>query len=161
MRYPRAALITPLIEHFEQGPLGGPALNPYQDTGGYWTIGYGHRCTPDALPIDAAQAAGLAIQDIDRAAVFLNQSLGPQITAALSDGQFAALTDFVFNEGSDAFLHSTLHACVMQGRLDLVPGELKKWVYGHIYGKLMVLNGLVERRAAEVSLWETGAWSPA
>jgi lysozyme len=160
VRYAVAGLVLPVVLHFEQGPGGGPALTPYRDSAGYWTIGYGHRCAPGFPVILPAHALTLAEADLQCAAVFLNQALGPQVTASLSDGQFAALTDFVFNEGGDEFLHSTLHACVMHGRNDLVPGELEHWIYAHVDGKPVVLDGLVKRRAAEVALWTTGAWSP-
>lgn len=159
MRYAKGALVGPVIEHFEQGPNGGPALTAYQDPAGYWTIGYGHRCAPGETLADNEAAYAIALEDLQSAAVYLNQSIGPQVTAALSDGQFAALTDFVFNAGAENFQHSTLHALVMAGRFDLVPGELKKWIYGHVDGRPVALDGLVARRAAEVSLWTAGAWS--
>ena len=152
------ALIRPVIQFFEQGPAGGPALTPYQDPAGYWTIGYGHRCASSVGPITADQANQIAQNDLQAFAAFVNQCLGPAADR-LSDGQFAALVDFCFNLGDDAFQHSTLHAVVMSGQYPLVPGQLEKWVYGHVNGQAVELQGLVKRRAAEVDLWNNGVWS--
>lgn len=153
------ALCLPLIGYFEQGPHGGPALTPYRDSAGYWTTGLGHRCAPDYPPITVDEAYDLARKDLQVAAAFVCQALGPHATN-LSDGQFGALCVFTFNEGADRFLHSTLHALVMQGQFSLVPHELEKWVYAHVNGLPVVEQGLVKRRAAEIALWETGVWTP-
>jgi lysozyme len=67
----------------------------------------------------------------------------------LSDNQFAALTDFVFNEGPGAFAGSTMLKKLNEGGYALVPACLKSWVF--VDGR--VVAGLVRRRAAEAALW--------
>ena len=71
------------------------------------------------------------------------------VRVPLTDNQFAALVDFVFNEGAGAFAGSTLLKKLNEGGHALVPACLKSWIF--VDGK--VAPGLVKRRAAEAALW--------
>lgn len=150
-----------LINHFEQGPLGGPALTAYQDSGGVWTIGLGHAISPqDPLRharITPDAAAALAQDDLDNAACEVEHQLGDMV-AQVPEGVYAALIDFVFNEGAGNFHGSTLLRFLQHGNLDAACEELGRWVYGHVDGKAVKLEGLVKRRAAEQQVWKTGVW---
>lgn len=64
----------------------------------------------------------------------------------LTQGQFDALTSFIFNVGEGNFSSSTLKKKVIANRWDKSIGaEFKRWVYSN--GK--ILNGLVKRREWE------------
>jgi lysozyme len=71
------------------------------------------------------------------------------VKVPLTDGQLAALTDFVFNLGPVAFKTSTLRAVVNESRHPDVPDQLRRW----IYSRGQKLAGLVRRRQAEIDLY--------
>ena len=124
----------------------GLRLEAYPDDGGVWTIGYGH--TKGVKPGDAissAQAEMLLEADLAAA----ERAVSDLVRVALTDNQFAALVDFVFNEGEGAFAASTLLRKLNEGGHALVPACLKSW----IFDKGRVVPGLVKRRAAEAALW--------
>jgi len=74
------------------------------------------------------------------------------VVTPLTDGQFAALTDFVFNVGSTNFKSSTLLTVVNAKQLDRVEGQFKRWVMAG--GKPW--PGLVTRRGREVEVFFDG-----
>ena len=117
---------------------------------GTLTIGYGQtgkpaffgaRCTEDqaAAWLDASLTAAAEIVDRDCAGV------------TLTDGQFDALTDFVFSAGAGNFEHSTLLRELLAGDVADIPAQLARWVFQG--GRK--LAGLERRRAAEIALWES------
>ena len=127
----------------------GLRLEAYADGGGVWTIGYGH--TQGVKPGDvicATKAEMLLEADLQVAEAVVTQL----VNVALSDNQFAALVDFVFNEGQGAFAGSTLLKKLNEGGYALVPACLKSWIFDN--GR--VAGGLVKRRAAEAALWSEG-----
>lgn len=115
------------------------------------TIGYGH--TKDVTEQDVKN--GRTITE-NEAALLLRADLAQAegavqrlVRAPLTDGQFGALVDFIFNCGEGAFEGATLLKLVNAGNFALVPAELDKW--HHVNGKDFV--GLMARRAAEALLW--------
>ena len=124
----------------------GLRLQAYPDEGGVWTIGYGHTkgVAPGAV-ISGAQAEMLLEADLAQA----ERAVSDLVYVPLTDNQFAALVDFVFNEGAGAFARSTLLKKLNEGGYALVPAYLKSWIFDN--GK--VVPGLVRRRAAEAMLW--------
>ncbi len=141
-----------LIHAFEKGPDGSFAATPYQDSGGLWTNGWGHRCEQDAPVIDAAQADQQARMDLTRATAGVCAAVGAAI-ADLNDGQYAALIDFTYNVGTGVFLQSTLCRLVVAGNHVQAALEFPKWVYGKVDGVETKLPGLVRRRKAELDCW--------
>lgn len=128
----------------------GLRLTSYQDTGGIWTIGYGHTATArPSQTITEEDAEALLRGDLALA----ERTVSNLVTVDLSDGQFGALVSFVYNVGAGAFRKSTLLKKLNAGDYDAVPGELAKW--NKVRGK--VVRGLVNRRAAEVGLWARDA----
>jgi lysozyme len=122
----------------------------YNDIAGHPTIGYGHELKPgESFPngITEAEAEVLLRQDLAIAEAAVNQL----VTVALTQSQFDALVDFVYNEGAGHFESSTLLAELNQGQYADVPTELRKWVYAG--GK--VVPGLVARRNEEAELWSS------
>ena len=85
-----------LTERFE-----GCRLTAYQDQVGVWTIGYGHT-GPDVTPeltINQDQAQALLAHDVGGSAACVNKV----VAIALTQNEFDALVDFVFNLGAGAF----------------------------------------------------------
>lgn len=124
----------------------GLRLEAYQDGGGVWTIGYGHtHGVKRGDAICTTRAEMLLAADIADAAC----AVGDLVRVPLNDNQFAALVDFVFNEGAGAFAGSTLLRKLNEGGYGLVPACLKAWIF--VDGR--VAPGLVRRRAAEAMLW--------
>lgn len=131
----------------------GDELKAYRDTGGILTIGVGHT-GPDVH-------AGETITEDQSIALLAHDLLGAEATVEavvrvpLNDNQFGTLVDFVFNLGGGAFRSSTLLRVVNARMFDHVPIELMKWDRGHVNGHLLVIQGLINRRRHEVTLWNT------
>jgi lysozyme len=131
----------------------GCRLKAYKDTGGVWTIGYGH--TDGVRPnqvITQATAELLLKHDMEYASKFVEQHAG-----TCTQGQFDALSDFVFNVGPTQFLHSTLLKYHLAGQYDKAAAEFPKWKYDN--GK--VIDGLITRRKHEQQMYLTGTYTPA
>jgi len=115
-----------------------------------WTIGYGHTKTArEGMSVTRAEAEALLRQDLDE----IVTALAAAIRVPLSDEQSAALLSWAYNVGVGAAKSSTLLKKLNAGDYAAVPGELMRWV--HAGGKL--LDGLVNRRAAEAALWAKGS----
>ncbi len=124
----------------------GCRLQSYPDSGGVWTIGYGHtRGVVQGMTCTQAQAEGWMVMDADAAATAVLKL----VQVPLNQGQLDALTDFVFNLGSGALRHSELLTYINQGNMAAAAGEFGRWV--HDAG--VVLPGLVVRREAERKLF--------
>jgi lysozyme len=124
----------------------GLKLKAYQDTGGVWTIGYGHTggVRPNQV-ITAECAESLLKHDVSYAESIVNVHAG-----TCTQNQFDALVDFVFNVGPSQFLHSTLLRYHKAGEYKKAAAEFPRWKYDN--GK--VIAGLVTRRAKERALYE-------
>lgn len=127
------------------------------DGSGTPTIGWGHTkgLTLDDVgvkTITQAQADQLLDADYDAAADELLRQSSQAAVDAMTDSQYGALTDFVFNTGS---MGPTLRRLVVARQFDMVPPEMSKYVYAHIGGKTVKLLGLVRRRNAETELFAT------
>lgn len=143
----------------------GLRLEAYPDpaTGGApWTIGYGraHGVNPGDT-CTQEQAEAWLVEDLNAAADIVRAA----VKVPLTQGQFDALTDFVFNVGpgakgvKDGFVSlrdgspSTMLWLINAGQLQGAACQFKYWVMAA--GKPM--PGLVKRRAAERALFETPA----
>jgi lysozyme len=124
-------------------------LTSYQDSGGVWTIGWGH--TGDDVcgvrTINQEEADLLRESDMGIAERWVNQL----VTHPLTFHQFDALVDFVFNLGPHAFMESTLRRYINSGLFTAAAQEFPKWVHQGV----KVLPGLVARRAAEQALFNS------
>lgn len=138
------ALGTALTERFE-----GLKLEAYQDVAGNWTIGYGHKGVgvKEGQTITPAAALVLLEADIRSAEMVVNQC----VTYPLNQNQFDALVDLAYNIGVGAFACSTLVRYLNDGEVALAAAEFSEWC--HSGGR--VVSGLLLRRNAEMSLFET------
>jgi lysozyme len=140
----------------------------YQCTGGHPTIGVGHKLTKDELSggniriggMDVPYSNGLTEAQIDDLAaqdtLEAVSAIDRLVTVPLSVNQKAALIAFVFNVGVTAFSTSTLLRLLNGRNYKAVPGQLKRWnkVRNPKTGQLEVSQGLIDRRAKEIKMWE-------
>jgi len=125
----------------------GLRLEAYQDSGGIWTVGYGHT-GPEVhagLRISEEQAVALLRDDLASAVRCVRRA----VKVPLNQWQFDALVDFCFNAGPGNLLSSTLLHLVNRGEFEGATGQFGLWV--HAGGR--VIPGLVRRRAAEAALF--------
>lgn len=133
----------------------------YPDIRGLPTIGAGHKLTRAELHsgeiiigadrirwnegLSDLQVLALLHQDVMRR----EWALRNLVKVSLTQNQFDALLMLVYNIGESAFHESTLLQLLNQGRHDLVPDQMRRWVYAD--GK--VIKALVKRRESEAALW--------
>lgn len=124
----------------------GCKLEAYLDSGGVPTIGYGHtKGVRIGQKITQEQADQFLIEDMKQAEDAVNRL----VKVVLSQNQFDACVDFVFNLGEGNFSKSTLLKLINQGRLKEAADEFPKW--NLCAGK--PLAGLTRRRLAEQALF--------
>jgi lysozyme len=74
----------------------------------------------------------------------------------LTQNQFDALTDFVYNAGDGAFQGSTLRKRILANVNDpTIRDAFMMWNKIHVDGKIEVCDDLVKRRKAEADLYFT------
>lgn len=130
-----------LTEHFEEC-----RLEAYPDAGGVPTIGWGHTAGVHLGDVCTQQQADDWLQGDYAVAV---RCVRYMVRVPLTQGEFDALCDFVFNLGCGAFGGSTLRGLLNSGNYSGAAAELVKW--DHAAGKVM--QGLLLRREAELDLW--------
>ncbi len=138
---------TILIKFLEREE--GEQSMPYRDSAGVLTVGVGHTGSDVRGGVEWTQAqidAALSA-DLQMAVQRLTWAIGPDAVAKLNDYQFSALVSFCFNEGAGASW--AVWADLRKGDYVDVPAELTRFVYAG--GQ--VVQGLVNRRAAEIALW--------
>lgn len=131
-----------LIKSFE-----GLRLTAYKCPADVWTIGYG--TTAGVKPgqtITKERAEELLREDVKR---FEEQVLR-LVKMPLTQGQFDALTSFVYNLGAGNLSNSTLLRLLNAGDYAGAAAQFERW--NKAGGK--VLAGLARRRAAERALFE-------
>jgi lysozyme len=152
--YPDGLTLTKLSE--------GWVNHLYNDAVGYCTIGYGHlikksKCSGQepvefSNGIDKKRGEEILTGDLASS----EYAVMTMVKANLSDGQYAALADFVFNVGSGNFRSSTLLRVVNANQLDRVSTQFHLWVVAG--GK--TLRALQQRRDREVDLFFKGIPQP-
>ena len=134
-----------LIKRFE-----GCRLTAYKCAAGVWTIGYGHTSGVYAgMRITQAQAEAFFQADCRKFESYVNNPAYVPQTEQLNQNQFDALVSFAFNLGQ-----GNLKSLCKKGRtLAQIASAMPQY---RCAGKT-VLPGLVQRRAAEVALFNTPA----
>ena len=133
----------------------GERLTAYKDVAGIWTIGVGHTDTEvkPGLAISRAESRRLLAQDVQSAA----QAVASGIDVPLGGPQFDALVALVFNIGVGNFRTSTVRRVINEMNFDAVPAAWRLWNKITIDGRRIVSAGLVNRREAELKLWNSQA----
>lgn len=121
-------------------------LRAYRDTGGVWTIGWGHaRNVREGDECTRQQAVRWLASDVANAESCVNAA----VIVPLSQNRFDALVSFVFNVGCEAFRTSTLLAKLNAGRPEAAAAQFERW--NHDNG--VVVAGLTARRTVERMLF--------
>ena len=136
MEYSKTGLL--LTEQFE-----GCRLEVYQDVRGIWTIGYGHTFGVNANtpPCTMDQAAAWLAEDIQSAVGSVNRL----VKTTLTQSEFDAVCDFIFNVGVGNFAGSTMLKLLNKGDYAGAASEFDRW---DLSGG-NVVAGLLRRREAE------------
>lgn len=126
----------------------GLRLQPYQDSGGVWTVGYGHT-GPDVHPgrtITPLEAEALLRADLRDAIDCVNKN----IKVPVEQNHFDALVEFCFNAGRGNFLRSSLLTKVNARDLGGAAAQFGLWI--NVNGQPN--RGLQRRRAAETAMFQ-------
>lgn len=124
----------------------GCSLTAYKDSGGVWTIGYGH--IKNVLPTDIIsqeQADLFLLQDLKPTEICINEN----VKVVINQNQFNSLSSFIFNVGVNAFSKSTLLKKLNSGDYSGAANEFMRWVYDN--GRFV--QGLFNRREDEKNLF--------
>ncbi len=127
----------------------GGSLHAYQDSGGVWTIGYGHTGQ------DVTAGSIWSHEQVEAAFETDLQDKEARVSVALkqyvTQEQFDALISLAFNEGGPAIASSTIvrlinaHAPVQATALHFLD-----WIYVTIDGKKVISKPHVQRRGREM-----------
>jgi lysozyme len=135
--------------------MEGLQLTPYRCPAGLPTIGYGHTLgvTMKDDPITPEEADRLLRHDLDEAAKVVNA----RVKVPLTQGQFDALCDWVFNIGGTRFQEAS---CTLLRKLNArdymgASAEFYRWDKAVVEGKVVALPGLTRRRKAERALFDS------
>jgi lysozyme len=136
-------------------------LTAYQDSGGVWTIGYGATTYENGTKvkkgdtITEAKAVQLLSYHVGIAAGSVNRL----VTSTLNQGQFDALTSFVYNVGSGNFQKSNLLKVVNTdpNNYDAVEKAFLAWISVTVNGQLKPVQGLINRRNEEIEMYRSGS----
>jgi lysozyme len=124
-------------------------LKAYQDSGGVWTIGYGHtRGVREGDLTSTTQAIHFLHEDVDVAEHDVTTLC---IDIPLTQSMFDALVSLVFNIGVHNFAGSTMLKFLQTHQYMAAAAEFLRWRYDNKHE----LMGLARRRAAEAVLFLT------
>ncbi|MEZ7766226.1 lysozyme [Haemophilus parahaemolyticus] len=134
------------------------SLKAYQDTGGVWTIGYGHTGKVGGVPVGSGmtitkdQAEKLLQNDVS---IFEN-AIKKGVKVPLTQNQYDALVNFSYNIGDGAFLKSTLLRRLNQGDYQAAADQMLRWNKDN--GE--VIQGLTNRRERERAMFLGQDYTP-
>jgi len=134
----------------------------YNDPAGYCTVAYGHLIQlapcdgtePEEFKrgITVPRGAEILRKDMEKA----EYAVMTLVEVELTDGQYAALCDFIYNVGIGNFRKSTLRSVVNAREHGRVPSEFQRWVMAG--GRKF--PGLQVRREKEIELFFEGIGVP-
>jgi lysozyme len=125
----------------------GLRLKAYKDSVGVWTIGYG-----DTGP-DVVEGLIITKEEVEeRLRKRLREFEGyvlKYVRVGMTQNQFDALVSLVYNIGPTNFKDSTLLKKLNAGDYQGAADQFLVWNKGRVDGKLVVINGLTNRRKSE------------
>ncbi|MEM9421238.1 MAG: lysozyme [Pseudomonadota bacterium] len=136
----------------------GLRLSAQADGGSYggrdqeaaWTVGYGHKATAaKGMTVTEREATRLLADDIRP----IEDVIRATVRAPLNQNEHDALVSLIFNVGEENFRRSTVLAKLNDGDKLGAADAFERWSRARVDGKLVKLDGLVRRRAAEKSLF--------
>ena len=117
-------------------------LTAYKDSGGVWTIGWGHtRSVYAKMTIDREMAEAFLDTDLLEPA----RAIRLMVEVALSQNEYDALTSFIFNVGGKKFGESTLLEKLNHSEYGMAADQLPRWNKDNG----ATVAGLTKRRKAE------------
>ncbi len=135
---------------------------PYHDVAHFCTIGYGHlikqaRCNGTEPAefrngISEPRGSEILVGDMEQAQI----AVLTKTKVPLSEGQYAALCDFVYNVGTGNFAKSSLLTAVNKQQFDRVPAQFRRW--SKATGR--VIKGLKVRNEERIKLFFDGIGVP-
>lgn len=133
----------------------GYSLTAYQDSGGVWTVGFGHTGPEvvESYTITKAEAERLLAQDM----AWVEAAIRDTVKVSLDEYQHAAIASLIYNIGGTAWRKST---CLRRLNVGDQAGaaEALTW-FNKVNGE--VVGGLVARREAERTLFLTNVHADA
>lgn len=125
----------------------------------HWIIGYGHvRSDNDQYRVSKDEAEQI-LKEYDLPP--LEQLILENTYTPLHQGAFDALVSFAFNIGKDAFLSSDVLSLLNAGETLAAADAMANWRKASVKGKTIVVDALVRRRAAEISMFLADPSGPA
>ena len=117
---------------------------------GRWTIGYGHvRTAREGLVITETDANDLLASDLRPIEDAIRQS----VFTTLNQNQFDALVSLIFNISPDQFRDSAIARNLNAGDFLNAASGFDLWRKARILDRVMVVDALVRRRAAEKAMF--------
>lgn len=117
---------------------------------GRWTIGYGHvRTAREGLTISPKDAEDLLTYDLKP----IEDAVASMLYAPLMQNQFDALVSLAFNISPSQFRDSDVLRNLNGGDFLAAANAFDVWRRARIHGRVMVVDALVRRRAAEKALF--------
>lgn len=117
---------------------------------GRWTIGYGHvRTAREGLTITPKDADELLLHDLKS----IENAVSNMIYAPLMQGQFDALVSLAFNISLGQLRDSDIVRLLNSGDHLGAANAFDMWRKARLHGRVIVVDALVRRRAAEKTLF--------
>jgi GH24 family phage-related lysozyme (muramidase) len=117
---------------------------------GRWTIGYGHvRTAREGLTISAKDAEDLLTYDLKP----VEDAIQSSVYAPLNQNQYDALVSLTMNISPGQFRDSDILRCINGGDFLSAAHGFDLWRKARIHGRVMVVDALVRRRAAEKAMF--------
>ncbi len=117
---------------------------------GRWTIGYGHvRTAREGLTISPKDAEDLLTYDLKP----VEDAIASMVYAPLNQNQFDALVSLAFNISPGQFRDSDVLRNLNVGDFLSAAAAFDPWRKARIHGRVMIVDALVRRRAAEKALF--------
>jgi GH24 family phage-related lysozyme (muramidase) len=131
---------------------------PYQDSAGVWTIGYGTtfingvRVTANTPPVTRETAIGYVKETLKKE---FEPGIKSAIRVPITQGMFDACVDFAYNLGAGGFRKSEILTALNSGDYETAAANFLKYnkARNRKTGELEVLGGLTTRREYEKKLF--------
>ncbi|MAP93472.1 MAG: hypothetical protein CMK07_00835 [Ponticaulis sp.] len=118
--------------------------------GGAWIVGYGHtRSAREGVEVTEREAEYLLRYDLQETEKWVSDA----IHAPLNQNEFDALVSFAWNVGRENFHASDVLKYVNAGEMLAAAESFNAWRKARVDGRLIVVDALVRRRAAEKHLF--------
>jgi lysozyme len=126
---------------------------------GQWTLGFGHTATArDGLSVTRSEAEDLLRWDL----LPIEDMVRQAALTPLSQNQFDALVSFAYNIGIENFRTCNVLKYLNQGQPVAAALSMHAWRRAPVNGRVLTIDALVRRRAAEAALFlETTGARPA